>query len=189
MSIIIFPPECARYLAWKWKGMSMKHRDKKLQEEMDPAELCKFLEKECHEEIHSSVKKITHCFSEEAFPLQNESAEELLQLLFSKLSDEVQHVFLKESGIVFPLIKKSNAGTTLEPKIADSIQLTQKIILNLLIKIRQLLNDFIPKPGAGKKWKACLNEMFLLENKIHYWIHIEQSVLYPAITRKKDIEV
>jgi iron-sulfur cluster repair protein YtfE (RIC family) len=189
LSIIIFPPEWAGYLALKWKGMSMKHRDKKLQEEMEPADLCKYLEKECHEEIHSSVKKITHCFSEEPFQLQNESAEELLQLLFSKLSDEVQHVFLKESGIVFPLIKKSNTEAALEPRIADSIQLTQKMILNLLIKIRQLLNDYIPKPGSGKKWKACLNELFLLENKIHYWIHIEQSVLYPAITRKKDIEV
>ncbi len=167
----------------------MKHRDKKLQEEMDPAELCKFLEKECHEEIHNSVKKITHCFSEEPIHLMNESGEELLQLLFSKLSDEVQHVFLKESGIVFPLIKKSNTEATLEPKIADNIHLTQKVILSLLIKIRQLLNDYIPKPGSGKKWRACLNELFLLENKIHHWIHIEQSLLYPAITRKKDIEV
>ncbi len=167
----------------------MKHWDKKLQDEMNPAELCKFLEKECQYEILNSVKKITHYFSEEPVYELSESIAELLQLLFAKLRDEVQHVFLKESGIVFPLIKKHNTETRLEPKIAESIHQTQKVILSLLVKIRQLLDNYIPGQGSGKKWKNCLNEMFLLENQIHHWIHIEQSLLYPAITRKKDLEV
>ena len=166
--------------------MLMKQWDTNLQEGLGPADLCDFIEKECQMEIRTSCNKITHYFSQESNKELSAPVFELVQLLYAKLDDEIQHLFLKESGIIFPAIKKLESGTTIQQKIPDAIHQTQQIIINLLLKLRQQLNNYVTHPGCDKEWKACVNEIFLLENLIHQWIYIEQSLLYPAITHKID---
>ena len=167
--------------------MLMKQWDTNLQEELGPAGLCDFIEKECQTDIKASCQKITHYFSQESNKEISEPVFELVQLLYAKLDDEVQHLFLKESGIIFPAIKKLEPGTGIQQKIPDTIHQTQQIIINLLLKLRQQLNNYVTHPACDKEWKACVNEIFLLENLIHQWIYIEQSLLYPTITHKIDI--
>ena len=164
--------------------MLMKQWDTNLQEELGPAGLCDFIEKECQTDIKTSCQKITYYFFQESNKEISEPVFELIQILYVKLDDEVQHLFLKESGIIFPAIKKLEPGTFIQQKIPDTIHQTQQIIINLLLKLRQLLNNYVTHPGCDKEWKACVNEIFILENLIHQWIYIEQSLLYPAITSK-----
>ena len=162
----------------------MKLWDTNLQEGLGPVGLCDLIEKECQTDIKASCQKITHYFSRESTKEISEPVFELVQILYVKLDDEVRHLFLKESGIIFPAIKKLETGTFIQHNIPDSIHQTQQIIINLLLKLRQLLNNYVTHPGCDKEWKACVNEIFLLENLIHLWIYIEQSLLYPPITHK-----
>lgn len=165
----------------------MKQWDTTWEESLGPAALCNLIENECQREIRVSCERIALYFSAEANSELPEPVSELVQLLYTKLQDEVQHLFLKESGLIFPAIKqKSESGSPIEQTIPDSIHQTQKVIINLLLKLRQLLNNYVIQPGWSTEWKSCANELFVLENKIHQWIYIEQSLLYPAITPKND---
>ncbi len=165
----------------------MKKWDSNLQEVLGPAGLCNFIETECQPDINASFEKITGYFSVENNKEIPEPVFELAQLLYAKLDDEVQHLFRKESGLIFPAIKKASSGSPIEQKIPDSIQTTQKVIINLLQKLRQITNNYVIQPNWSKEWKSCVNELFVLESKIHQWIYIEQSMLYPTITPKNDM--
>lgn len=162
--------------------MLLKEWDIELPEKITPLGLCELIEKKCQPEINLSIKKIEQYFSQVTAIELPESDFELLQLLFTKLQDEVQHLFLKESGLIYPGIKKKQPSFFIEERASGTIQLTQQVIVNLLIKLRHLLNNYVVDQDASLEWKNCVHEFFQLENKIHRWIYIEQSLLYPAIT-------
>lgn len=170
------------------EAMLLKQWDMHLPESMEPAALCRFIEKDCQPGITHSCKKIQAFFLNQSTENISLETSVLVQLLFSKLQDEVKHVFLKEKGIVFPLIKKAREGFALDEKIRESIYSAQKLMVNLLLKLRQLLDNYLLKPGSGKEWRSCVNELFLLENKIHQWIYIEQNLLYPAIIKSNSCQ-
>ncbi len=166
--------------------MLMKQWDTKLQETLDAPGLCNLIEKECQHEIRKSCRKITGYFSEASTSEVPEPVYELVQLLHAKLQDETEHLFLKETGIIFPTIKNAQPGFTISPKISESIYQIQQGIINLLCKLRQVLNNYVVQPGWSKEWKSCMNELFVLEREIHQWIYIEQSLLYPSISSKQE---
>lgn len=166
--------------------MLMKKWDTNLQESMGPAGLCDLIEEECQKDINTSCRKIAAYFLTEPCREMPEPVCELVQILYAKLDDEVQHLFRKESGLIFPEIKKIKAGSCIQQHIPDSIQQTQQVVINLLLKLRQLLNNYVVQPEWSMEWKSCINEFFILETELHQWIYIEQSLLYPAILHKKD---
>lgn len=165
--------------------MLLTEWDIELQEKGSPVGLCDIIEKKCQPEINTSIKGIEYYFSELSTNEIPDSVMELVQLLFYKLQDEVQHIFLKESGLIYPGIKKANDAFFIEKRASETITHTQQVITNLLLKLRQLLNNYVVPPESSKEWKDCVHEFYQLENKIHRWIYIEQSLLYPAITHKK----
>lgn len=159
--------------------------DTLLQEGLSSGHLCRIIEEEYQPGILECCKKIDRYFSVEPNGELPVAVSELVQLLFTKLQDELQHFFLKESGIVFPCIKTGAPNFSINSQLSENIHHTQKIITDLLLKLRQLLNNYVIRPVWSKEWKSCVNDFFLLENKIHQWIYIEQSLLYPAIDPKR----
>jgi iron-sulfur cluster repair protein YtfE (RIC family) len=109
-----------------------------------------------------------------------------------KLSDELQHFFLKESGIIFPAIckkevakkTKEHSQLSIQKALIETVQQRQQVIINLLQKLRHLLHDYSICVEWSKEWQECVNEMFLLETKTYQWIHIEGSLLYPKLIKK-----
>ena len=166
--------------------MVISNWDIRFKEDIGPEGLCKIIEEECQPEILASCKKIETFFKVNGNPELSASTTELVQLIQAKLQDELKHLFLKETGIIFSGIKKKGTDFYLEPKANESIHHTQKVIINLLLKLRQLLNNYVVQKNWSTDWKDCLNEFFMLEKQIHQWIYIEQSLLYPAITKKTD---
>lgn len=165
---------------------------------LTPEGLCSLIQREYHPSISESCRKI------EEFLLTSQYGKdisiplsELIHLIFMKLNDEIKHFFLKESGIIFPSIKKQEKGKSgkdaaqhethahlLPPAALESIHQRQQVITNLLQKLRHLLQDYNIQPEWHQDWKECVNEMFELETKVYHWIHIEGSLLYPLITSK-----
>jgi len=72
----------------------------------------------------------------------------------------------------------------LQPTLLETVHQRQQVIVNLLQKLRHLLQDFNIQAQWHKDWKNCVNEMFSLETKVYQWIHLEGSMLYPKITGK-----
>ncbi len=150
-------------------------------------ELCKSVEGRFHAPILRSCKHISDCLQK-----HDDIAElpipvvELLQLLFPKLQDELTHVFLKESGIVFPWVvawQRDSVTTGINPSVIKSLQQTQHVIMQLLQKIRQLLHNYISHPQWPVYLRSCVNELFLLETRVHRWIHFEQNTLFPHLMK------
>lgn len=162
--------------------MLLNEWDIELQENITPLGLCELIEKRCQPEIKASLSNIEQYFSQLTDIEIPEPDFELLQLLYTKLQDEIRHIFLKESGLIYPGIKKKHHGFFIEERATETIQHTQQVIVNLLIKLRHLLNNYVVNPDSSQGWKDCVHEFFQLENEIHRWIYIEQSLLYPAIT-------
>jgi len=172
--------------------MLIKQNDTVPNESLTPEGLCSLILKEYHPSIGESCRKI------ESFLLSNQYGKdisiplsELIHLIFMKLNDEIKHFFLKESGIIFPAIKKNTKNKTskeighlLQKSALESIHQRQQVITNLLQKLRHLLQDYNIQPSWHKDWKECVNEMFQLESQVYQWIHLEGSLLYPKITSK-----
>ncbi len=159
------------------------------QDALTPQGLCDIIEYKLQSEINDSAEKIREYLDENLQVLElSDSVSELVHLLFKKLDDEVQHLFKKECVIIFPCIKHHFKGTEkivpsncVDNSVYRNIQGTHKVIVNLVQKLRQVLDNYATEPTWSKDWKQCLNEMFRLENKIYNWIHIEQNYLYPKI--------
>ena len=166
--------------------MLLNEWDIDLEETMSPVGLCSIIENRCQPEVNTSISHIDLYFTQlSGYNMEiPDSALELLQILYSKLQDEVEHIFRKESGLIYPGIKKTAEGFTIEKTASETIEKTQQVITNLLLKIRQLLNNYVIPQEASREWKDCVHEFYQLEIKLHRWIYIEQSMLYPAITNK-----
>jgi iron-sulfur cluster repair protein YtfE (RIC family) len=176
--------------------MSLNQSDAASNELLTPDGLCSLIQREYHPSIIASCRKIEDFLLSCKYgkDLSIESSE-LVHLIFMKLYDEIKHFFLKESGLIFPVIQKSVKAQKehdkdkeqvnhLNKALLETIHQRQQIIINLLQKQRHLLLEYNIQPKWHKEWKECVNEMFLLETKIYQWIHIEGSLLYPKLTSK-----
>lgn len=173
--------------------MLLNQSDTVSNELLTPDGLCSLIQLEYHPSIIASFNNIEAYLkcnqygNELSIPIS-----ELIHLVFMKLSDETQHFFLKETGIIFPEIHKNEKAKKgkeaghhhLKTPLLESIHQRQQVIVNLLQKLRHLLHDYNIQPEWTKDWQACVNEMFLLETKIYQWIHVEGSLLYPKLGTK-----
>jgi hypothetical protein len=157
---------------------------------LTPEKLCNIIELEYQPEILNLCANINNYFSNHPFskqiPLANS---EIAYLLFIKLHDELKHLFLKETGIVFPCIIKYFTKhqllmneNFLDGKVSEAVHKSQAVIIDLIEKIRSILNGFSIDSEWDKELKKCFARLFILETKILEWIHIEQKFLYPRVT-------
>ena len=171
--------------------MLLNNSDTVSNELLSPQGLCSLIELEYHPSINTSLRKVEDYLISNAYGKElSIPMSELIHLVFMKLSDELQHFFLKESGIIFPAICKNEKAIQakepgqhqLQNALLETVQQRQQIIVNLLQKMRQLLYYNIHSEWSIE-WQVCVNEMFLLETKIYQWIHIEGSLLYPKLIK------
>jgi iron-sulfur cluster repair protein YtfE (RIC family) len=153
--------------------------------ELTPGELCDVVEQDYHLAITASATIIGQFLSKNPdLPDLPVAASELVHLLFSKLNDELKHLLLKESGIIFPCIrncKKGPQALCVKDTMVEVIRGRQSVVTALLQRMRQLLNNFVTTPQHNPEWKTCINAFFLLETAVFQWIHVEQNLLYPAV--------
>ena len=150
---------------------------------MSVQELCSLVEQEYQPALELLCNDISEYLllhaDAEGLPL--ESAE-LLQILFTKLNDELTHVFLKEKGVLFPAVLNQHQSVyAVEAGTLLFLQNKHRIIIGLVQKIRQLLNNYQSSKEWSHGWNDCLRAFFKLENKIMQWIHLEQNILYPQL--------
>ena len=97
--------------------MLLDTRDTVSNELLSSEGLCSLIELEYHPSIYASLRKVEDYLISNAYGKElSIPISELIHLVFMKLSDELQHFFLKESGIIFPAIcKNEKAKKAKEP--------------------------------------------------------------------------
>ena len=158
--------------------------------DLTPKKICNLIELEYQPEILSLCTNINTYFNNNPFSSEIPKAtNEMAYLLFNRLHDELKHLFLKETGIVFPYIIKKYTGRAktsnedcIDSNVSKAVHQNQEVIIDLIEKIRALLNGFTIEPEWNKELKKCIARLFILETKILEWIHIEQNFLYPKVT-------
>ena len=150
---------------------------------LTPEELCNLVEQDYHLAITASCKLISDFLSgHPEVPGLPVAVSELVHLLFGKLNDELKHLLLKESGIIFPCIRKNgHKQYCVKDATVRVIKARQSVITALMQRVRHLLNNFMITPRDSAAWKTCVNAFFLLETAVFQWIHVDQNVLYPAV--------
>ncbi len=148
-------------------------------QELTPAEICNLLQADYYDVIKTNLKKIQN-YSE--MPEGNDEEMEqagLLILLFAKLEDETQQMMRNDELIIFPLIRndeqKKSCGATKMP--IDMIQQMHKKIMTVLEKIRQVLNNYLPKPNWEAELLETSNSMFRLEQQLQQAIYLKENQL------------
>lgn len=145
-----------------------------------PGDLCHQIEQECHPELLTICKDIAAYFSRQDHWGFSDPIAEMVQLVFFKMEDEMKHLLLKEKNLIFPGIKSKQRLFVLSPAAWKYIVDTQRVIAELIERIRHLLNHFQTKPTCSKEWQHCVQQFFQLEKRIHQWIFVEQNILYPS---------
>jgi iron-sulfur cluster repair protein YtfE (RIC family) len=138
-----------------------------------------------HTPIMAACKSVSN-FLQSNLVIKDLSADntELLQLLHQKLEDELSHLFLKEMGIIFPSVKNKlaeQAPILLASSVLTLVLHAHQLILQLLQKERQILNNYVTSYKWDASWVSIVNELFNLESMVQRYIHFEQSKLYPLL--------
>jgi iron-sulfur cluster repair protein YtfE (RIC family) len=138
-----------------------------------------------HTPIMAACKSVSN-FLQSNLVIKDLSADntELLQLLHQKLEDELSHLFLKETGIIFPSVKNKlaeRAPILLASSVLTLVLHAHQLILQLLQKERQILNNYVTSYKWDASWVSIVNELFNLESMAQRYIHFEQSKLYPLL--------
>lgn len=158
-----------------------------LEDQIPAPALCKKIELECQPELLAICSRIEQFFSQHTANKFEDQHIELVLMLFTKLFDELTHLFLKEKGLIYPGIQHKGADFVLLPAVVKLIQHTQKKITAILVQLRQLLNNFQMKPAWSAAFKNCVQHFYQLETKVHQWIYIEQNLLYPRFIHSTNI--
>ncbi|MEX6686015.1 hypothetical protein QTN47_00830 [Danxiaibacter flavus] len=167
--------------------MHFKGPRNSVEQVLRPDSIMHIIESEYHQKINECCNIVND------FVLQHShgddvdlSVSELLHLLIAKLSDEIKHLTLKESGILYPIIKKDLKNTTgkvtIDRQIFESIKTRHLVISELIKRIKRLFNDQNELLDLNDDWKIFFETLMLLEEKIYEWIYLEQDLLFPQLT-------
>jgi iron-sulfur cluster repair protein YtfE (RIC family) len=178
--ILIYLPPNAIQTCIHCSGMPSSFWNIQLGDVIPPSLLCTQIERECHPELLAICNNIEGYFLVHADSELTDTTSETVQLLFSKLEDEMKHLLLKEKSLLFPAIQNRHRMFVLAPGVWKYIMLTQQSIAALLLRLRMLLNHFQIIPAWNSDWSNCVQQFFQLEKKVHQWIFVEQNILYPA---------
>jgi iron-sulfur cluster repair protein YtfE (RIC family) len=151
-----------------------------------PDNIIQIIESDYHKKINEFCNIVND------FVLQNAhlddvdlSVSELLNLLVTKLNDEIRHLILKEKGILFPIIKKGLENTTdkklIDKQIFGPIKTRHLLITELVERIRRVLIDQNSLHELSADWKVFFEALILLDDKINEWTYLEQNLLFPQL--------
>jgi iron-sulfur cluster repair protein YtfE (RIC family) len=141
-----------------------------------PNELCNYLDERYYTEISHNLET-TYKYLTELAENENNQTTDLVLTLFAKLDFEIKQLFAKDRILLFPhLIAQHEQNISLAP-----INIIHQKIINLLQKIRELMNNYVQQPTWSTTYKICCNELYGLEQLIHYVFYVKENFLWTRI--------
>lgn len=166
--------------------MQMMPADEALQE-YSTEELCTLIAGQYHSGITEACNYLQEHVLHNTYILSlPDTNVELAHVLFIKMQDELKHLFLKESGILFPCIRKHfsgsdacNAPRCTKYSVITTITEQHLQILSLFNRIKRLLLMDDALYISNVSLKACRDHFMALEADMRQWMYIEQTLLFP----------
>lgn len=149
-----------------------------------PNELCNYLDERYYAQILHDFDSTEKYLSDLAHNEESQSID-LVITLFYKLQNEVKQLFVKDRILLFPhVVAEKNNSISLTP-----INIIHQRILTILQKIRELMNNYIQQPNWSSAYKICSNELYGLEQLIHYVLYVKENFLWTRINTIVNYEV
>lgn len=141
-----------------------------------PSELCSYLDERYYAQIINDLST-TEKYLLDFSSTEDSPTLDLVIALFYKLQNEVKQLFVKDRLLLFPhIITKKISSISLTP-----INIIHQRILTLLQKIRELMNNYIQQPNWSSGYKICCNELYGVEQLIHYVLYVKENYLWTRI--------
>lgn len=110
------------------------------------------------------------------------SVSELVHIFFYKLNYEIKQCFLKEKQELYPFILGDSTKDKMEiDSVIEPYKDKHELILKISKKLGQVLCGYETHPHWSREFTNFINELFLLENNIYKWIHVEEDLLFPRL--------
>jgi regulator of cell morphogenesis and NO signaling len=105
---------------------------------------------------------------------------------FAGLFDEMAQHMMKEEQILFPLIRRMEAGDVTAGAHCGSIahpiaqmEHEHQSAGNAVARLRELTDGFTPPDWACNTYRAMLDALAQLEQDLHQHVHKENNILFP----------
>lgn len=112
-----------------------------------------------------------------------------LAIEVEKLGKLVEAHFLQEEEVLYPklqphaLIKTNGDLKKLEQSL-DNMRKDHQEVIRTFGRIRELSNNYQPKPGAPANRKLCYAHLFNFEQDMLKHIFLEEDLLFPKLLNK-----
>ncbi|MEK7468373.1 MAG: iron-sulfur cluster repair di-iron protein [Planctomycetota bacterium] len=99
--------------------------------------------------------------------------------IFSKLKMELETHLAKEEDVVFPAIRRMEAGIPLPESAMCELEDEHQKVGDALHEIRRITNSYRAPADACPTYRAMLSDLAALEADTHHHVHKENNVLLP----------
>jgi iron-sulfur cluster repair protein YtfE (RIC family) len=145
--------------------------------DLETEELCHYLEERHYVQILKDFETTEKYLQQLNSGDEDPEITDLLNALFSRLNLEVIQLFTKDRILLFPHVKYHA-----EKEISlDPINQVHQRVMDLLQKLRGLMNNYVQKPRWSTQYKICCNELYALEQNIQHILYIKENFLWTKI--------
>jgi regulator of cell morphogenesis and NO signaling len=156
-------------------------------EAMSLTELCDHIERTHHANLRVELPRLGAMLRKVAgvHGLHHPWLRDML-VVFDDFDRDLREHMLKEEHLLFPLIRRIDAGDA--AAILSTLSIASPIAVmeqeheqagDALAQLRALSNDFIAPVGACATFLALLDGLRELESDMHWHVHKENNVLFP----------
>ncbi len=146
------------------------------------SELCLYLEQRHYKQVLSDLELAAKYINDAE---QNEHTEltGLIKILFDKLDAEIKQLFVKDNLLLFPhFIKNTHTQINLAP-----VNAIHQRVMNILQKLRGLLNNYVQQPEWSNAFKICCNELYALEQNMQHILYVKENFLWPKMNKNQSL--
>jgi regulator of cell morphogenesis and NO signaling len=150
-------------------------------------ELCDHIEQTHHAYLKQELPRLDHCLRKIAAK-HGPADGRLVELLnvFLGFRAELEHHAMKEEQILFPLIRRLEAGANPASFHCGSVNNPIRVMVmehehagTALAQMRELTGGYQAPADACNTYRATMDALLVLERDMHRHVHKENSILFP----------
>ncbi len=149
--------------------------------------LCEHIIKVHHEHLRGELSRL-HAMVDKVASVHGDNHAETIKIrsVFKRLKAELESHMGKEEVILFPWIRRIDAGQAAGPFPNDAVGSPIKCMEDehaeageALARLNELTGGYDPPPHACNTWRVLYDGLERLEKDMHIHIHKENNVLFP----------
>jgi regulator of cell morphogenesis and NO signaling len=157
--------------------------------------LCDFIVSNHHTYVRTAGAEI-HQLAEKVGKVHGEHHPELIKIYheFIELHGELLHHLQKEEELLFPLIKKMDAGGTDMADVAPEelfreLEEEHEDAGTEMKRIRKITHDYQPPEDACQSYRLLFRELQAFEEDLYRHVYLENHILMPRFRKQLEASV